>query len=69
MSENYWDKFIEELLDAVEKALDNGTPARLNVGGEHDITIDIYKTKTQMKVFDEAVLELAKTHRGMGVVK
>ena len=64
-----WEKFVNQLLEAVGEALDNGTAARLSIGGDHDITIDIYKSKTQMKIFDEFALDLAKQKRGMNVVK
>lgn len=69
MSEDLYAKFVDQLLQAVDEATDEGRAARLTVGGNHDITIDIYKSKAQMKVFDEMALDLAKKHRGIGVVK
>jgi hypothetical protein len=66
-SQDPWDKFVDTLLETVGKALDTGEKARLRIGGTHDITIDIYPTGTTMKVFDEAILSVAKQHRGMSI--
>jgi hypothetical protein len=66
--EEIWERFCHDFDKAVEKCLDDGSPARLNIGtGEATVTIDIYRRKSQMKIFNEAMLDIAKKHRGMSV--
>lgn len=66
--ENAYQQFLDKLQDAVEEALDNGTAARVMVAGKHEITIDIYQSKAQTKVFNEMIGKAAAQHRGMSLI-
>lgn len=67
--ESLWNNFLDDLVAAVVEGTEKGTPKRLCIGGKHEITIDIYESKAQMKVFNEAILETAKEHRGFSLRK
>lgn len=70
-AEDQWDKFVDTLFGAIEKCGKEGNAATMTIGceGEEDVTIDIYRSKAQQKVMHEAILAVAKKHRGMGVAK
>jgi len=63
--QDMWETFVARLVESVELALDHGTPAKFSIGGAHDITIEIYKTKEQMQQFDEQIKDALKK-TGMG---
>ena len=67
---DYWQEFVDSLDAAIEIACETGKPARISIATDkRQITVDIYETKAQMKVFDEAILAKAKEHRGLTVIK
>lgn len=62
------ERFVEDLRKSIAHVLQTGQPRRFTVGGKHgDVTIDIYTSKASMKVFNEAVLSVAKKERGLSV--
>jgi len=68
MSENYWEKFVDQLLERVGRCLDKGEASRLFVAGDHEVTIDIYAAKPQQKAFDKITWGFVARELGIEVV-
>lgn len=59
--EQIWEKFIEQLVAAIDGALEKGHAARLLIGNdEREVIIDVYSSPEQLEKLGKALELVAK---------
>ena len=69
MSDDVTDRFIDDILLAVQNCLTKGESWKISVPGKFGCTIDIHPTAASMKKFDSVILDAVKKQTGIDLVK
>jgi hypothetical protein len=70
MAKDVWEQFCEQFDSAFFECAEKGTAAKMTVGvGEESVTVEVYRTKGQMKKFEDIILKAVKQESGIDLAR